>query len=77
MGANFEGGFSWCWSEAPWARGAFAVYLPGQVSTLYPVATRPEGRVHFAGEHLSSWPGWMQGALASGLRAAREVSGRT
>ena len=77
MGANFEGGFSWCWSEAPWARGAFAVYLPGQLSTLYPVATRPEGRVHFAGEHLSSWPGWMQGALASGLRAAREVSGRT
>jgi len=76
IGANFEGGFSWCWSEAPWARGAFAVYLPGQVTTLYPAATRPEGRVHFAGEHLSSWPGWMQGALASGLRAAREVSGR-
>ncbi len=76
MGTNFERGFSWCWGEAPWARAAFAVYLPGQVSALYAAATQPEGRVHFAGEHLSSWPGWMQGALASGLRAAREVSVR-
>jgi monoamine oxidase len=76
MVTNFEKGFSWCWDEAPWARGAFAVYLPGQVAALYAAATQPEGRVHFAGEHLSSWPGWMQGALASGLRTAREVSAR-
>jgi monoamine oxidase len=34
---------------------------------------RPEGRVHFAGEHTSNWPGWMQGALESGERAALEV----
>jgi len=76
MAANFEKGFSWCWGEVPWARGAFAVYLPGQVAALYAAGTQSEGRIHFAGEHLSSWPGWMQGALASGLRAAREVSGR-
>ena len=76
MGTNFEKGFSWCWDEVPWARGAFATYLPGQMVTLYPAGTQPEGRIHFAGEHLSSWPGWMQGALASGLRAARDVSNR-
>jgi monoamine oxidase len=76
MGTNFEKGFSWCWDEAPWARGAFAVYLPGQVAALYAAATQPEGRVFFAGEHLSTWPGWMQGALASGLRTAREISNR-
>jgi len=35
---------------------------------------RPEGRVHFAGEHTSAWPYWMQGALQSGLRAAKEVN---
>jgi len=34
---------------------------------------QPEGRVHFAGEHISAWPYWMQGALQSGLRAAKEV----
>src|SRR5207245_3594140 len=35
---------------------------------------QPEGSVHFAGEHASSAPGWMQGALESGLRATRERS---
>jgi monoamine oxidase len=39
-----------------------------------PHLARPEGRVHFAGDHTSAWSGWMQGALESGLRAAREVS---
>jgi len=34
----------------------------------------PKGRIHFAGEHASSPPGWMQGALESGNRAAREVN---
>ena len=28
---------------------------------------------HFAGEHASSTPGWMQGALESGNRVAREI----
>jgi len=34
---------------------------------------RPEGRVHFAGEHTSAWMGWMEGALESAERVAREV----
>jgi monoamine oxidase len=76
MNTSFEKGFSWCWDDAPWAKGAFATYLPGQMATLYPAGTQAEGRIHFAGEHLSSWPGWMQGALASGLRTARDVSNR-
>lgn len=36
-------------------------------------AEKPEGRIHFAGEHLSRFQGWMQGALESGLRAMQEV----
>jgi monoamine oxidase len=39
----------------------------------FATAIMPEGRVHFAGEHLSAWPSWMQGALQSGLRAVREI----
>src|SRR5436190_1002941 len=39
-----------------------------------PHIARPEGRVHFACDHTSSWPGWMNGALQSGNRAAREVN---
>jgi len=71
---NFEGGTSVCWDEDRWARGAYAWFKPGQMSDLLPHIARPEGRIHFAGEHVSSWPGWMQGAFQSGHRAAREIN---
>jgi monoamine oxidase len=71
---NFEGGTSVCWDEDRWARGAYAWFKPGQMSDLLPHIARPEGRIHFAGEHASSWPGWMQGAFQSGHRAAREIN---
>ena len=74
IGKNFEGGTSVCWDEDRWARGAYAWFKPGQMSDLLPHIARPEGRIHFAGEHASSWPGWMQGAFQSGHRAAREIN---
>ena len=33
----------------------------------------PEGRIHFAGEHTSLYHAWIQGALESGIRAAKEI----
>ena len=71
---NFEGGTSVCWDEEKWSRGAYAWFKPGQMIELLPHISRPEGRIHFAGEHASSWPGWMQGAFQSGHRAAREIN---
>jgi monoamine oxidase len=38
------------------------------------VGGAPEGRIFFAGEHLSDNPSWMQGALQSGLRVVKEVA---
>jgi monoamine oxidase len=73
---NFEGGTSVCWDEDKYARGAYAWFKPGQMSDLLPHIARAEGRIHFAGEHASSWPGWMQGAFQSGHRAAREINAR-
>jgi monoamine oxidase len=40
---------------------------------MFPAMRRTEGRVHFAGEHTSLWMTWMNGALESGERAAREI----
>ncbi len=75
MREHFEGGITKCWDEDQWARGASAYYKPGQFSTVLPHVARPEGRVHFAGEHTSVWiDGWMQGALESGNRVAREIN---
>jgi monoamine oxidase len=71
---NFEGGVSKCWDEDEWARGASSWYRPGQMGELWPHIAKPEGRVHFAGEHTSAWIRWMQGALHSGNRVAREVN---
>ncbi|HKE87425.1 MAG TPA: flavin monoamine oxidase family protein [Vicinamibacterales bacterium] len=73
----FERGFVKVWDIDPWARGAVAYLLPGQVLTLDPYIARPEGRVHFAGEHASSLRGWMQGAFESGRRVAREIDATT
>jgi monoamine oxidase len=72
---NYEGGVTYCWDEDPWARGASSYYKPGQISSLLPHVAKPEGRIHFAGEHTSIWiDGWMQGALESGNRVAHEVN---
>jgi monoamine oxidase len=73
MRKNYERGFVKVWDRDPWARGAVAYLLPGQVLSLEPHIARREGRIHFAGEHASSLRGWMQGAFESGRRAASEV----
>ncbi len=70
---NLEGSASKCWDDDQWARGAAAEYHAGQLSGFLSHIGMPEGRLHFAGEHLSAWPGWMQGALATGRRAAQEI----
>lgn len=67
---NFVKGITKCWNEDPWVLGAWA--HPGQ-NTLE-VGGRPEGRIFFAGEHLSENASWMQGALQSGLRVVKEVA---
>ena len=74
LDSGYEGGASQIWHEDKFARGAFAYFEPGQMTTLLPIAQRPEGRVHFAGEHTSAWHGWMNGALESGNRVAAEVN---
>ncbi len=72
---HFEGGVTKSWGDDPWARGVSVYLKPGQVTSLLPHIARPEGRVHFAGTHtLPILAGWMQGALKSGNRAAREVN---
>ena len=71
--AQFEAGAAVAWSSDPWAGGGYAWWKPGQMTDWIPELQRPDGRVHFAGEH-TSWLGrTMEGALESGNRAAREV----
>ncbi|MEP6944017.1 MAG: FAD-dependent oxidoreductase [Betaproteobacteria bacterium] len=64
---------SWSWDNHPYSGGAFAWFMPGQHTMLYPDVIAPEGRIHFAGEHASLAHTWMQGALESSLRAVQQM----
>jgi monoamine oxidase len=56
-----------------WGHGGYSEFGPGQMTAWLPLASRPESRLHFAGEHTSHLAGTMEGALESGQRAAQEV----
>ena len=69
-------GHSWldCWADDPWAQGSYAALRPGQWTRYWGELGRAEGAVHFAGEHTSTYSqGYLDGAVESGERAAREV----
>jgi monoamine oxidase len=73
---EFEVGTSKMWHDDEFAGGAFALFDPGQQTLLYEAIVQPEGRIHFAGEHASLAHAWIQGAIESGARAAREIHER-
>ena len=69
----YEVGASHAWYDDRYANGAFALFEAGQQTQLQADIVRPEGRIHFAGEHCSLYHAWIQGALESGLRAAQAI----
>lgn len=68
-----EGAAHQAWDAAPYARGAYAYYRVGQFAKFYPHLATPEGRIFFAGDQTTLLPGWMEGALQSGIRAAGQI----
>jgi monoamine oxidase len=63
------------WSHDPWTRGSYAAFLPGQYTRYAGFVGKPEGNLHFAGEHTSPLTnqGYLEGAVRTGRRAARQV----
>lgn len=64
------------WPEYKFSRGSYTCPLVGQYTTLLKVTGEPEldGRLIFAGEHTSGeFSGFMNGAVESGNRAAKEI----
>lgn len=64
------------WSKNPYSAGCFTLFTPGQSRDIESIISSPEGRLHFAGEHTSSFHGWIEGAVESGIRSAYEVHAR-
>ncbi len=70
----YEGGYTKCWGEDPWSLGAHSIGEVGQMTNMLQTLFKPEGRIYIAGEHASAYHGWMQGALESGARCAKEIN---
>jgi pseudooxynicotine dehydrogenase len=66
--------FAWDWAADPLALGTWCVFKPGQAERFLPELRRSEGRVFFAsGDSALAWRGFIDGAIESGYRAAREI----
>src|SRR5262245_52223194 len=61
------------WVDDRHARGAFSIFHPGQMTRWTNTILKPEGRVHFAGEHTAAFSGWIEGALWSGDHVSQEI----
>jgi monoamine oxidase len=64
------------WGGYEFTKGGYAGYRPGQYTSLRGVEAEPVGRIFFAGEHTSlNFQGFMEGAVESAERVAKEVIG--
>jgi monoamine oxidase len=63
------------WATELYSGGCYGGYLaPGVLSDYGEMIRKPHGRVHWAGTETSDyWAGYMDGAVRSGERAAKEV----
>jgi monoamine oxidase len=69
-------GHAWLdsWPDDPWAGGSYSVFAPGQYTRFAGKLGEEQDGLHIAGEHTSvGSQGYLDGAIESGERAAREV----
>ena len=61
------------WPNEPYTRGSYAALAPGEVAAHWKTLFEPAGRLFFAGEHAADIQGFMEGAVESGQRAAKNI----
>ena len=62
------------WGNDPLSHGAYALYGINQWYTIRPILRKPIGHIHFAGEHLADWQGFMEGAINTGEEAVAALN---
>jgi monoamine oxidase len=63
---------SYYWGNDPYTMGAYAIYDTDQWFTLLPALQKHYKHIHFAGEHVAEWQGFMEGAVITGFEAVSE-----
>uniref|UniRef100_A0A3Q1HFD8 Amine oxidase n=2 Tax=Acanthochromis polyacanthus TaxID=80966 RepID=A0A3Q1HFD8_9TELE len=71
------GGLVKKWGLDPYSLGAFALFTPYQQGQYTRELFQSEGRVHFAGEHTATPHAWIETAMKSALRAAKNINSIT
>jgi monoamine oxidase len=62
------------WHGYPFTKGSYSYWKVGQYTKFAGIEGEPEAACHFAGEHTSiDFQGYLNGAVESGERAAREI----
>lgn len=65
------------WEHEDYSGGGYAFLDPAFDPAWRPLLSRRAGRIVFAGEHSSDdWQGYMEGAVESGIQAARKLLAR-
>lgn len=70
---GFRGGELRDWISEPFSSGGFPHSTPLDPGGAWQTASRPHGRVHFAGDWAASWMGFVEGALESAERVVQEI----
>jgi monoamine oxidase len=64
------------WMSDPYSRETWMMHRPRQVTRYLAAQQAAEGVLHFAGSDVANlWAGFIDGAIESALRVAREVTG--
>lgn len=73
FGAHQRGSFIKSWAKDPYALGGPSWPGPDDVTLFLETLQQPHENIHFAGEHTTVLRSTMEGALRSGIRAAKEI----
>jgi monoamine oxidase len=75
-GQHLVHGISVAWHKIPHSKGAYAEWSLDARRDAYVTLCRPDGPIHFAGEHLSYMTAWQEGAVLSAQSAALAIHER-
>ncbi|WP_203433971.1 flavin monoamine oxidase family protein [Jiangella asiatica] len=72
---EYDNSFSVAWPKEPYSLGAW-VSWPGGRGAAYQHLLQPDGNVYFAGDHLSYYTAWQNGAFLSARKVVTDLHTR-
>ena len=71
--AEYDSGLSVAWHRVPFSLGCYTQWRPGDFEQHYKKLRTMDGRIALAGEHVSYFAGWQEGAILGALGAVGQI----